>query len=122
MKELTFETMLAVFQEVFGAGLFWAMVVVAGLITLGYIFVLFRDRAVNWKKFLLAQLAMPVGAILAVWFVWFMTNSGPADIGGPVDLIVLALIAVVGAIGAAILVYTLESLLGSSRTSGDASD
>lgn len=122
MKELTFETMLAVFQEVFGAGLFWAMVVVAGLITLGYIFVLFRDRAVSWKKFLLAQLAMPVGAILAVWFVWFMTNSGPADIGGPVDLIVLALIAVVGAIGAAILVYTLESLLGSSRTSGDASD
>ena len=26
MKELTFETLLAVFEEIFGRGLFWAMV------------------------------------------------------------------------------------------------
>ncbi len=119
MKELTFGTIIAVFEEIFGRGLFWAMVAAAVVVTLAYLFVLFRDRAVSWKKFLLAQLSMPVGAVLAVVFVWWMTDSGWRDIGGPVDLIVVLGIAVVGAVGMAILVYTLESLLGSKRTMGE---
>lgn len=111
MKELTLGTMLAVFEEIFGAGLFWLMVVAAVLITILYLYVLIRDRAVSWRKFLLAQLSMPIGAILAVLFVQSMTNSGFADIGGPVDVIVVLLIALAGAIGMAILVYTVQSLL-----------
>lgn len=116
MKELTFGTLIAVFEEIFGRGLFWVMVIVAALITLAYLYVLIRDRSVSWKKFLLAQLSMPVGAVLAVLFVWWMTSSSWRDIGGPIDVIVLLGIAVVGAVGMAILVYTLESLLGSRRT------
>lgn len=111
MKELTLGTMLAVFEEIFGAGLFWLMVVAAVLITIGYLYVLIRDRAVSWRKFLLAQLSMPVGAVLAVLFVQYMTNSGFGDIGGPVDLIVVLLIALAGAVGMAILVYTVQSLV-----------
>src|SRR6056297_2870686 len=116
MQELTFETMIAVFEEVFGPVLFWAMVAVAALVTLAYLYVLIRDRSVSWRKFLYAQLSMPVGAVLAVWFVMVMTHSHVSDIGGPVDVIVLLGIAAMGAIGMAILVYTLESLLGSRRT------
>lgn len=116
MQDLTFETLLAVFEEIFGRGLFWTMVAAAVLVTLGYVFVLVRDRSVSWKKFLFAQLSMPVGAILAVWFVMFMTESHVSDIGGPVDVIVVLGIAAMGAIGMAILIYTLESLLGSRRT------
>jgi drug/metabolite transporter (DMT)-like permease len=116
MQDLTFETMIAVFEEIFGRGVFWLMVAAAVLVTLGYFFVLIRDRSVSWKKFLLAQLSMPVGAVLAVWFVMVMTESHLADIGGPVDVIVFLGIAILGAIGMAILVYTLESLLGSRRT------
>lgn len=112
MKELTFGTLIAVFEEVFGRGLFWAMVAFAAVITLAYLFVLFRDRAVSWKKFLWAQLSMPFGAIAAVLFVQKMTNSGFADLGGPIDIIVLLAVAVAGAFGLAILVYTLQSLLG----------
>jgi glucan phosphoethanolaminetransferase (alkaline phosphatase superfamily) len=119
MKDLTFTTLIAVFEEIFGRGLFWAMVVAAVLVTLAYLFVLIRDRAVSWQKFLFAQLSMPVGAVLAVWFVMVMTKSQLSDLGGPVDLIVFLGIAVAGAIGMAILVYTLESLLGSRRTQGD---
>jgi magnesium-transporting ATPase (P-type) len=63
MKELTFGTMIAVFEEIFGRGLFWAMVVAAVLVTAAYLFVLIRDRSVSWRKFLLAQLSMPVGAV-----------------------------------------------------------
>ena len=110
MKDLTFGTLIAVFEEIFGRGLFWAMVAIAGAITLAYFYVLIRDRAVSWRKFLWAQLSMPFGAIAAVVFVQVMTHSGFRDIGGPIDVIVLLMVAVAGAIGLAILVYTLESL------------
>lgn len=111
MKDMTFGTLIAVFEEIFGAGLFWAMVVIAGLITLAYFYVLIRDRAVSWRKFLLAQLSMPVGAVLAVLFVQIVTNSTLADLGGPIDWIVLMAVGLAGAIGMAILVYTVQSLL-----------
>ncbi|MCV6597860.1 MAG: DUF5368 domain-containing protein [Mangrovicoccus sp.] len=115
MQELTFETLIAVFEEIFGRGLFWTMVVGAGLVTLAYLYVLIRDRAVSWRKFLLAQLSMPIGAIAAVLFVQRMTHSQFSDLGGPVDVIVLLGVAVMGAIGMAILVYTTEALFGRRR-------
>ncbi|MBR9842732.1 MAG: DUF5368 domain-containing protein [Rhodobacteraceae bacterium] len=111
MKELTFGTLIAVFEEIFGRGLFWIMVAAAVIVTLAYFYVLIRDRSVSWRKFLWAQLSMPFGAVAAVLFVQFMTHSAFSDIGGPIDVIVLLGVAVAGAIGAAILVYTAESLL-----------
>lgn len=111
MKELTFETMIAVFEEIFGRGVFWAMVIAAVVVTLAYLFVLFRDRAVSWRKFLWAQLSMPIGAVAAVWFVMKMTHSSMDDIGGAVDLIVFLGVAGLGAVGMAILVYTVQSLI-----------
>lgn len=110
MKELTLETLVAVFEEIFGYGLFWAMVAAAVLITVGYLYVLIRDRHVSMRKFLLAQLSMPIGAIAAVLFVQAMTDSHFRDLGGPIDWIVLLAVALVGAIGFAILVYTIQSL------------
>lgn len=115
MQELTFGTLLAVFEEIFGRGFFWALVVIAALVTLGYFYVLIRDRAVSWRKFLLAQLSMPIGAILAVLILMTATHSGLGDMGGAIDLIVLLGVAVLGAIGTAIFVYTAQSLfLGKS--------
>lgn len=111
MKDLTLGTMIAVFEEIFGAGPFWIMVVAAMLVTIAYLYVLIRDRAVSWRKFLLAQLSMPVGAIAAVLFVQSVTSSSFSDIGGPIDVIVLALIAIAGAVGMAILVYTVQALV-----------
>jgi hypothetical protein len=111
MKDMTFGTILAVFEEIFGIGLFWTMVAVAALVTAGYIYVLIRDHSISWRKFLLAQLSMPVGAILAIWFVLVMTSSKLSDLGGPVDIIVFLGIAVAGAVGTAILVYTVQSLI-----------
>lgn len=96
MKDLTFETLIAVFEEIFGRGLFWIKVAAAALVTLGYLYVLIRDRAVSWKKFLTAQLSMPVGAVLAVWLVMVMTESNLSDLSGPVDLIVFLGIGAMG--------------------------
>lgn len=111
MKELTFQTLIAVFEEMFGRGLFWAMVAAAAVITALYLYVLVRDRALSMRKFLLAQLSMPVGAIAAVWFVQWITESHTRDIGGPIDVIVLLGVAAAGAVGMAILVYTMQSLI-----------
>lgn len=110
MEQLTLGTMIAVFEEIFGRGLFWAMVVAAVVVTLAYFYVLIRDREMSMRKFLLAQLSMPFGAVAAVLFVQAITNSGFRDIGGPVDVIVVLGIAAVGAVGAAVLVYTAQSL------------
>ena len=110
MEQLTFETMIAVFEEIFGRWLFWGMVAAAVVVTLAYLYVLIRDRAMSMRKFLLAQLSMPFGAVAAVFFVQVMTDSSLRDIGGPVDVIVLLGIAAMGAVGAAILVYTAQSL------------
>ncbi|MBM1221450.1 DUF5368 domain-containing protein [Ponticoccus sp. SC2-23] len=117
MKDLTLGTLIAVFEEIFGAWLFWGMAVLAVIVTLAYVFVLIRDRQISWRKFLLAQLSMPVGAIAAVWFVLAITHSRLSDLGGPVDVIVFLGIAAAGAIGTAILVYTVQSLI--SRPSAD---
>lgn len=111
MKELSPGMMIAVFEEIFGPYLFWAMVAVAAVITIAYFYVLIRDRSMSMRKFLLAQLSMPVGAVAAIWFVQVMTHSGMSDLGGPIDVIVYLAVGAVGAIGMAILVYTLQSLI-----------
>lgn len=110
MQDLTVTTLLAVFEEIFGPLLFWAMVVAAAVITALYIYVLIRDRSVSWKKFLWAQFSMPFGAISAVLFVQTMTRSGFSDIGGPIDLVVLLGVAAGGAVGMAVCIYTVQSL------------
>ena len=111
MKDLTFGTILAVMEEIFGRGLFWLMVVVAGIVSVAYVYVLIRDRNISWRKFLWAQVSMPFGAIAAVWFVMGVTDSSASDLGGPIDLIVFISVAVAGAVGLAVLVYTVQSLL-----------
>ncbi|KNG91881.1 DUF5368 domain-containing protein [Pseudaestuariivita atlantica] len=110
MKEITLQTFIAVLEEIFGRGLFWAMVALAVIVTVAYLYVLIRDRSISWKKFVLAQISMPFGAVLAIWFVMAATDSGLSDIGGPIDVAVFLGVAVLGAIGIAILVYTAEAL------------
>ncbi|SEA10040.1 DUF5368 domain-containing protein [Rubrimonas cliftonensis] len=111
MKDLTLGMVIAVWEEMFGPALFWGMAGAAAVVTLLYLYVLIRDRRVSWRKFLLAQLAMPFGAAAAVGFVWRITHSGLRDVGGPVDVIVLMGVAAAGAVGAAVLVYTAQSLV-----------
>ena len=111
MKELTFETLIAVMQEMFGPVLFWALVVAVVATTLGFLYVVIRDRKILSSRFLRAELLAPVGAVAAVAFVMMVTNSGLGDIGGPIDVITVVGIALAGAGGLTILVYTLTELL-----------
>lgn len=89
---------------------------VAVLVTLACVYVLIHDRVMSmWtpftRKFLLVSLSMPFGTVAAVAFVQVMTLSHLRDMGGPVDRIVRLGVAVMGAIGLAIVVYKAHFLL-----------
>lgn len=110
MNELTLETLLAVFEEMFGRGLFWGLVVAFVLVALLFIVVIIRDKQIEAKRLVRAELWAPVGAAIALAFIFWITNSNFADIGGPIDVIMLILIGVGGAVGMTILAYIVQSL------------
>lgn len=120
MKELTLDTLIAVFEEIFGAALFWAMVAAAALITVAFVYAAIRDRGIDGRRFVRAEIAAPVGAIAAILFVQFVTSSGFSDIGGPIDWVMLLAIGVAGAVGLTFLVYTLLAFAGRSRAASPA--
>lgn len=76
-----------------------------------YLYVLIRDRSLSGRKSLGVQVAMPSGAVAAVMHVQRITSSGFRDVRGPVDVMALLSIAVMGVVGAAILVYALQTLI-----------
>lgn len=114
MKELTFGMLLAVFEEMFGAGLFWFLVVAAAALVGIFAWMIMRDRQGFSIRFLRAELSAPIGALAAILFVQYITNSGFSDIGGPIDLIVILMIAVGGAVASTILLYVILTALGSA--------
>jgi hypothetical protein len=105
MKELKLQTLLAVFEEMFGTGLFWAMVGVAAIALLAILFVMIRDRGLLARRLVRAELLAPVGGVAAVAFVLAMTNSRPGDVGGPIDWLAVLGVFVAGAGGAVVLTY-----------------
>jgi hypothetical protein len=111
MKELTPSMLIAVFEEIFGPWLFWALVAVAALIGAAFLYVVIRDRTLKSRDFLRAELWAPVGAIAAILFVQFMTNSRFRDVGGPIDVIMLITIGLAGAVGLTIFAYVVLELL-----------
>lgn len=116
MKELTFGTLIAVLEEMFGTVLFWVLVVVAVLVTIAFIYVVIRDRSLRSRWFLRAELLAPIGAIAAIWFVFAITNSGFGDVGGPIDAVALILIGIAGAGGLTLLAYTVQAVLGRKQS------
>jgi hypothetical protein len=118
MKELTLSTILGVFEEMFGRGLFWGLVVL-GLGVVGALaVVLMRERGVLSRRLILAEIAGVAGGILAVWLVMFITSSRLADLGGPVDMLVMIGVWLAGAVGTVVAVYSVLGLLQSVRGAG----
>ena len=120
MQELTFGMLIAVFEEMFGQTLFWFLVAAAAVLLVAFIWLVMRDRAGFSIRFLRAELSAPIGALAAILFVHFITNSGFTDIGGPIDVIVLIGIGFGGAVASTILVYILTTLASKPKlTSSD---
>lgn len=116
MEDMNIGTLIAVFEEMFGVWLFWGLFALAALITLLFFYVLVRDRGLESRRLVRAELVAPLGAIGAILFVQWITNSGFRDVGGPIDWIVLLGIGVAGAVGLMLLVYVVQAILGRGRT------
>jgi hypothetical protein len=115
MKDLTLSTVIAVFEEMFGAALFWGLVAAALAVTAAFVVIVVREHRLQGHRFLRAELMAPVGAIAAILFVQWITSSGFSDLGGPIDVIVLIAIGATGAVGLTILAYVLLALVASRR-------
>ncbi len=115
MQQLTLETMVAVFQEMFGIAWWWAIVAAAAVGLIAFLAVLVRDGGLRAARFVRAELLAPVGGAAAVAFVVWFTKSGLNDIGGPIDAIVLGGVFLAGAAGAVMVAYVLMGLIGPAQ-------
>lgn len=117
MEDFTLTTLIAVFEEMFGRALFWLMVAAALVISALFVWVLLRERSLKAWRLVRSQIWAPLGGALAIGFVLWITNSRLADIGGPIDWIVLLGIFLAGGVGFSILVYVVQALLRPARGS-----
>ncbi len=111
MQELEIGVFVSVFIEMLGPVLFWLLVLASLAVTIAFFWVLVRDRGLDSRRLVRAQLVGLAGGVAAVLFMQWITNSGFGDIGGPIDLMLVALIFILGAIGAAILAYTVQAVV-----------
>lgn len=114
MKTLDPVVLLAIFHEMIGP-LLWLVIAGSAITTAVFIVLLIRDRGLVSRRFVGSEVAGVAGGFGAVAFMWLVTHSGPGDLGGPVDWLLVATIWLAGAGGTTVLVYVLWSVVGGRR-------
>ncbi|MGE4372123.1 MAG: DUF5368 domain-containing protein [Xanthobacter sp.] len=106
---------IAVLQEILG-GFFWPLVVFVIVGALAFFYVLIRDRGLVSARFVWSELVGLLGGVFAIWFTFAITSSSFADIGGPIDWVLLMVLFVLGAIGGTIVTYVILGLLSARKS------
>ena len=105
MKDLDLAVFIAVFQEMLGGVLLWLLVAAAVVVTLAFVVVLLRERRISSRRLVWSEAVGIAGGCAAVLFMQTITHSGFADLGGPIDWLLVLLIWGLGAVGATLLGY-----------------
>ena len=105
---------VAVLQEMLGP-LLWVIVAGSVIATLAFLWLLVRDRGLVSRRFVMSELVGVVGGFAAIVVMLVATQSRLADVGGPVDWLLVALIWLIGAVGTTVLVYDLWGLWAGRR-------
>ncbi|MFA5664725.1 DUF5368 domain-containing protein [Castellaniella sp.] len=105
MNELDPLVLLAVFQEMLGP-LLWVLLAVIIIGTLAFLTLLLRERRLVAHRLMWSQAAGILGGALALVLMAYVSSSGFADAGGPIDWLLIALVFFLGLVGTAVLVYT----------------
>lgn len=105
MKDLDPLVFLAVFQEMLGP-LLWVMLLVIIAGTVAFVTLLLKERTINSKRLVRAELLGLAGGGLALVLMAKVSSSGFTDAGGPADWFLIAMVFGLGLAGTAILVYT----------------
>ncbi len=115
MEEVTIGAIIAIFEAMFGAFLFWFLVILAIAMVTFIIVLKVRNKRFKSEHYLWAKIAAPIGAIFAVLFMMWFNNSGFHDLGGPIDVILVLFLAIGGAIAAAMVAYLAQYLKDTSK-------
>jgi hypothetical protein len=106
MKDLDIGVFVAVFQEMLGVWL-WVGVAAAAVVLLLFLRLLLCERRMLAARLAWAQLFGLAGGVAAILIMQGVTHSSFADIGGPIDWVLVVVIYAVGAVIATIAAYTL---------------
>jgi len=110
MKDLDILVFVAVFQEMLGA-LLWAGLAAVAVILLGFAWLLLRERGLRMARLAWAELAGLAGGVAAILVMQGVTHSRFADIGGPIDWVLVAGIWLAGFVLATLAGYLVLGLL-----------
>ncbi len=105
MKDLDPLVFVAVFQEMLGP-LLWVMLLLIVAGTAAFVALMLKERAINSKRLLRAEMAGLLGGGLALVLMAKVSSSGFTDAGGPADWFLIAMVFGLGLAGTVILVYT----------------
>lgn len=114
MQDLDPLVFFAVFQEMLGLWL-WVLLAAAALGIGSFVYALVRDRGLRAGRFVIAQLVGVVGGFAALFFMWWITSSSIANVGGAIDVVLVLAIWLGGFLGGTIMSYGLMSLTRGSR-------
>lgn len=114
MKELDLLVFLAVFQEMLGP-LLWVLLAIVVLGTAAFLVLLVRERGVLPRRLVRMQAMGLLGGALALVLMAQVSSSGFTDAGGPADWVLIALVFILGWVGATIVLYTLTGYLGGNK-------
>ena len=105
METIELTTLIAVFSEMLGIGL-WALLFIALGTAVAFIALLWREKGVRAQRLLRAQLVGIAGGILALVIMVRVSASGFTDAGGPADWLLIAFVFLLGWVGSTILIYS----------------
>jgi hypothetical protein len=111
MKDLDPTVLIAVFQEMLGP-FFWIGLGAAALVLVLFLWLLLRERGLRAARLAWSELVGLVGGGVAILVMQAVTHSGFADIGGPIDWVLIALIWLAGAVLATLAAYVGLGLIG----------
>ncbi|MER2606313.1 MAG: DUF5368 family protein [Siculibacillus sp.] len=114
MKEMTLSTLIAVFQEMLGFW-FWVLIAASLIGLVAVVVVALTERRIDLARFIGSELIGFLGSIFAIWLALFVTKSSLTDIGGPVDVMLMVLIFVLGWFGGFVFGYVALGLVAMAR-------
>ncbi|MBL8574803.1 MAG: DUF5368 domain-containing protein [Hyphomicrobiaceae bacterium] len=117
MKEISLATLISVFTEMMGFW-FWVLIAFSVIGLIAILFVLVKERGLKATRFVSSELVGLLSGFVAIWIALTVTQSSLADIGGPIDWVLMVVIYVLGAIGGTIGAYVVQGLF-SSTSKGD---
>lgn len=115
MQDLDVFVFVSVFQEMLGAYL-WIGLGAAALVVLLFVTQLIREGGINAARLARSQLVGLVGGVVAILVMQAVTHSGFADIGGPIDWVLVALIWLAGGVIGTLAAYVGLGLIAGRRS------